>query len=160
MVHNVLVSWCLTINVLLTTIANVLFRLKARGQEAHQHRVFAKTAGKSEHMKKIQPTGPYNLVGISWGGILAIEIARELMSQEQIFQLFLLDGVPETILNIIKQLGKGDQLQFNLISSYKPSETLLSGNVHLIQREGASQEDTCQLDKGFSHLLPQEDRKE
>uniref|UniRef100_A0A7R9PJ00 oleoyl-[acyl-carrier-protein] hydrolase n=1 Tax=Timema genevievae TaxID=629358 RepID=A0A7R9PJ00_TIMGE len=199
---------------------NVLFRLKARGNEARQHRVFAKAAGKSEvrcfsarwlqHMKKIQPTGPYNLVGISWGGILAIEIARELSSQEQIFQLFLLDGVPETILNIIKQLGKADQLQFNLISrllnmetnkvheeliqlpnwkarvdyalnetpnisprskqylasgleasyirtnkllSYKPSETLLSGDVHLIQREGASQEDTCQLNKNTLYHL-------
>uniref|UniRef100_A0A7R9FHM4 oleoyl-[acyl-carrier-protein] hydrolase n=1 Tax=Timema tahoe TaxID=61484 RepID=A0A7R9FHM4_9NEOP len=85
--------------------------------------VVAAVAAVIVHMKKIQPTGPYNLVGVSWGGILAIEIARELTSQEQICQLFLLDGVPETTLNIIKQLGKGDQLQFNLISRLLNMET-------------------------------------
>uniref|UniRef100_A0A7R9PIV1 oleoyl-[acyl-carrier-protein] hydrolase n=1 Tax=Timema genevievae TaxID=629358 RepID=A0A7R9PIV1_TIMGE len=60
--------------------------------------------------------GPYNLVGVSWGGILALELARELQSQDQKIQLFLLDGAPDTTQSIAKLLGTGDELQCNIIT--------------------------------------------
>uniref|UniRef100_A0A7R9FI45 oleoyl-[acyl-carrier-protein] hydrolase n=1 Tax=Timema tahoe TaxID=61484 RepID=A0A7R9FI45_9NEOP len=69
-----------------------------------------------KQMRNIQPVGPYNLVGVSWGGILAIELARELQSQDQKIQLFLLDGAPDTTQSIAKLLGTGDELQCNLIT--------------------------------------------
>uniref|UniRef100_A0A7R9D501 oleoyl-[acyl-carrier-protein] hydrolase n=1 Tax=Timema poppense TaxID=170557 RepID=A0A7R9D501_TIMPO len=69
-----------------------------------------------KHMRNIQPVGPYNLVGVSWGGILALELARELQSQDQKIQLFLLDGAPDTTQSIAKLLGTGDELQCNLIT--------------------------------------------
>uniref|UniRef100_A0A7R9K774 oleoyl-[acyl-carrier-protein] hydrolase n=1 Tax=Timema genevievae TaxID=629358 RepID=A0A7R9K774_TIMGE len=159
-----------------------------------------------KHMRNIQPVGPYNLVGVSWGGILALELARELQSQDQKIQLFLLDGAPDTTQSIAKLLGTGDELQCNLITkllgiesnkvqedlinlkdwksrvafvlhkiknlspkrkrylesglessyirinkllNYKPTEKLLSGDVHLIRPEGALQEEHCDLHKYF-----------
>ncbi|CAG2055670.1 unnamed protein product, partial [Timema podura] len=69
-----------------------------------------------KHMRNIQPVGPYNLVGVSWGGILALELARELQSQDQKIQLFILDGAPDTTQSIAKLLGTGDDLQCNLIT--------------------------------------------
>ncbi|CAG2056652.1 unnamed protein product [Timema podura] len=69
-----------------------------------------------KQMRNIQPVGPYNLVGVSWGGILALELARELQSQDQKIQLFLLDGAPDTTQSIAKLLGTGDELQCNLIT--------------------------------------------
>uniref|UniRef100_A0A7R9NU93 oleoyl-[acyl-carrier-protein] hydrolase n=1 Tax=Timema tahoe TaxID=61484 RepID=A0A7R9NU93_9NEOP len=159
-----------------------------------------------KHMRNIQPVGPYNLVGVSWGGILTLELARELQSQDQKIQLFLLDGAPDTTQSIAKLLGTGDDLHCNLITkllgiesnkvqedlinlkdwksrvayvlhkmknlspkrkrylesglessyirinkllNYKPTEKLLSGDVHLIRPEGALEEDHCDLHKYF-----------
>uniref|UniRef100_A0A7R9I585 oleoyl-[acyl-carrier-protein] hydrolase n=1 Tax=Timema bartmani TaxID=61472 RepID=A0A7R9I585_9NEOP len=76
---------------------------------------------------KKRKTGPYNLVGVSWGGILALELARELQSQDQKIQLFILDGAPDTTQSIAKLLGTGDELQCNLITKLLDIE---SNKVH------------------------------
>jgi enterobactin synthetase component F len=48
-------------------------------------------------IRQIQPTGPYNLIGWSLGGVVAHEIARQLReSDEQIAFLGLLDSYPYT----------------------------------------------------------------
>uniref|UniRef100_A0A7R9F653 oleoyl-[acyl-carrier-protein] hydrolase n=1 Tax=Timema bartmani TaxID=61472 RepID=A0A7R9F653_9NEOP len=86
-----------------------------------------------KHMRNIQPVGPYNLVGVSWGGILTLELARELQSQDQKIQLFLLDGAPDTTQSIAKLLGTGDDLHCNLITKLLGIES----NKHFARRGSA-----------------------
>jgi acyl-coenzyme A synthetase/AMP-(fatty) acid ligase/thioesterase domain-containing protein len=46
-------------------------------------------------IKSVQPTGPYELAGFSFGCTLAYEVAKSLLdSKEKIFDLHLLDGFP------------------------------------------------------------------
>ncbi|MGG7517727.1 amino acid adenylation domain-containing protein [Allorhizobium undicola] len=48
-----------------------------------------------DHMRRIQPQGPYHLLGWSFGGLVAHEIARQLRDQdEQVAFLGLLDSYP------------------------------------------------------------------
>lgn len=45
-----------------------------------------------DSLRRIQPRGPYQLLGICWGGIAALEVARQLRAAgEQVANLFLLD---------------------------------------------------------------------
>lgn len=49
-------------------------------------------------IRKIQPKGPYNLLGFSYGGTLAYYVAKELLAQgEQIKALHLVDGFPPAL---------------------------------------------------------------
>ncbi|CAG2061120.1 unnamed protein product, partial [Timema podura] len=157
-----------------------------------------------KHMRSLQPVGPYNIVGVLWGGILSLEIARVLKSQDQKTKIFLLDGAPETSQSLVRLLGTGDELQCNLITklldiesnkvqeeiiqlpdwksrvdyglsalknispkkkhyiasgleasykrigqllNYKPNETLLYEEVHLVRTQGAPEDDNCNLHK-------------
>ena len=43
-------------------------------------------------IRNVQPTGPYNVLGFSFGGIVAYEIAQQLGSQDRIGMLALLDS--------------------------------------------------------------------
>lgn len=44
-------------------------------------------------LRKLQPTGPYRLVGLSYGGVLAFEIAQQLLNEgEEVSGLVLLDS--------------------------------------------------------------------
>lgn len=54
-----------------------------------------------------QDTGVYNLIGISWGGALSIEISRHLENMGKKVQLFLIDGVPDTLKSLVEQDGDG-----------------------------------------------------
>ncbi|MET7458446.1 amino acid adenylation domain-containing protein [Streptomyces sp. NPDC005574] len=50
------------------------------------------------HMRSIQPTGPYHIVGWSFGGLLAYEVAVELQRQgDKIALLSLWDTYPENV---------------------------------------------------------------
>ncbi|CAG2058791.1 unnamed protein product, partial [Timema podura] len=70
----------------------------------------------SKSIRAVQKDGPYNIVGASWGAIVAMELARELEDQGQKTQLFILDGAPETTQSMARQLGEGHQLQVNLLT--------------------------------------------
>lgn len=67
-------------------------------------------------MKEIYPRGPYNIVGISWGGALAIEVARILEKQGASTLVYFIDGAPETIQAALKHLGEGARAEVNLLS--------------------------------------------
>ncbi|KAF5286879.1 hypothetical protein FQA39_LY00412 [Lamprigera yunnana] len=56
---------------------------------------------------KIYPKGLYNIIGISYGGILAMEVAKCLERHNSRIKLHLIDGAPETIQGILKHLGEG-----------------------------------------------------
>lgn len=67
-------------------------------------------------MKEIYPRGPYNILGVSWGGSLAIEIARLLERKGATTLLYFIDAAPETIQAALKHLGEGVPAEVNLIS--------------------------------------------
>lgn len=50
--------------------------------------------------------GPYNIVGLSWGGPLSIDIAKHLENMGKKVQLFLIDGVPDTLKALAEQDGE------------------------------------------------------
>ncbi|XP_063239176.1 fatty acid synthase-like isoform X3 [Bacillus rossius redtenbacheri] len=43
-----------------------------------------------QNMRRVQAEGPYNLVGVSWGGMYAVELARQLQAAGDKTQVFLL----------------------------------------------------------------------
>ncbi|KAJ8967373.1 hypothetical protein NQ314_002933 [Rhamnusium bicolor] len=70
-----------------------------------------------EKMRAIWPKGPYNIIAISWGGALAIEIARILHKLNTSIHLFLIDSAPNTLQAAIKHLGEDKRdMEINLLS--------------------------------------------
>lgn len=68
-------------------------------------------------IKEVWPKGPYNIVGISWGGPLAIQIARILNKGGATTHMYFIDSTPNTIQSAIKQLGEDKNVQeVNLIT--------------------------------------------
>ena len=47
--------------------------------------------------KTIQPKGPYHLVGYSFGAVVAIEMARQLIAENTLGSITLLDGAPQRL---------------------------------------------------------------
>ncbi|XP_063239172.1 fatty acid synthase-like isoform X1 [Bacillus rossius redtenbacheri] len=67
------------------------------------------------NMRRVQAEGPYNLVGVSWGGMYAVELARQLQAAGDKTQVFLLEGAPQTNQDVARLLGEGAQLQVYLL---------------------------------------------
>lgn len=63
----------------------------------------------------IFPDGPYNLLGISCGGPLTIEISRILQKRANT-QITFIDGAPDTIQAALKHLGEGVQSEMNILT--------------------------------------------
>lgn len=57
-------------------------------------------------MKKVVKKNVYNLVGVSWGGALTIEIARILSQQGASISVYFLDAAPASLQSTLKYLGK------------------------------------------------------
>ncbi|XP_047000141.1 fatty acid synthase-like [Schistocerca americana] len=68
-----------------------------------------------QEIKKIWPKGVYLLIGDSYGGVLALEIAAKLEKNGDTVNIFLLDGEPKALKTAVKTLGEGPQLQSNII---------------------------------------------
>ncbi|KAK4881873.1 hypothetical protein RN001_005192 [Aquatica leii] len=58
-------------------------------------------------IKQIYKKNMYNIIGISYGGILAMEVAKCLERHNCRVKLHLVDGAPETIQGILRHLGEG-----------------------------------------------------
>lgn len=67
-------------------------------------------------MRQIYPKGPYNIIGISWGGALAIEVTKILEKTGINTLVYFLDGSPETIQAALKHLGDGVNAEVNLLT--------------------------------------------
>lgn len=67
-------------------------------------------------MRKLYPRGPYNIVGISCGGALAIEVAKILERKGANTLVYFIDAAPETIQAALKHLGEGVAAEVNLLS--------------------------------------------
>jgi len=68
-----------------------------------------------QHIQCIQKQGPYNLMGVSWGGALTLEVAQLLEAQGEKTQVILLDGALDTMLNIVEQLREGVKLEIQVL---------------------------------------------
>ncbi|SAL03914.1 acetoacetate--CoA ligase [Caballeronia ptereochthonis] len=96
MVHSITgsVMECLTLAGMLQNERPVygLQALGLDGDEAPQHSVEEMAKGYVLRMREVQPSGPYALVGYSFGGLIAFEIAQQLVAAgEKIEMLCLLD---------------------------------------------------------------------
>ncbi|XP_018570431.1 fatty acid synthase-like [Anoplophora glabripennis] len=70
-----------------------------------------------EKMREIWPKGPYNIISLSWGGALTIEIARILHRSKASIHLYLIDSAPITIQATTKHLGEDEvEREVNLLS--------------------------------------------
>ncbi|KAF2886940.1 hypothetical protein ILUMI_19233 [Ignelater luminosus] len=72
-------------------------------------------ANLAQKIKEICPSGPYNLLGISYGGPLATETANLLEKERNRVLLQYLDGAPDTIQGILKHLGEGKSNEVGLL---------------------------------------------
>lgn len=70
------------------------------GEQPAQRRVEDMAASYIKQIRRVQPTGTYTLIGYSFGGLIALEIAQQLQrTQEKIELLCLIDTyVPEHLL--------------------------------------------------------------
>ncbi|XP_060524806.1 fatty acid synthase-like [Cylas formicarius] len=71
----------------------------------------------AKQILEIWPKGPYNLVGISWGGVLTIEIAKILDKLNASIHIYFIDGAPTTIQSAIRRLGdQPKDMEINLLT--------------------------------------------
>lgn len=70
-----------------------------------------------QKIKKIYDKNVYNLISVSTGSILTMELARQLQLQKPKaqLQLFFIDNDPQSIETSIQQLGKARDLEINLL---------------------------------------------
>lgn len=69
-----------------------------------------------QKIRQIYPKGPYNIIGISWGGALAIEVTKILEKTGVNTLVYFLDGSPETIQAALKHLGDGVNAEVSLLT--------------------------------------------
>lgn len=67
-----------------------------------------------QEIMTIFPKGPYNVVGISWGGALLIEIGK-ILQQRASTQLTFIDSAPYTISTTISHLGESVSVEVNVL---------------------------------------------
>jgi amino acid adenylation domain-containing protein len=136
------------------TLANYLGRerpiygLQSQGLDGKQpllHRVEDMAAHYIQEIRKVQPQGPYSLIGYSFGGVVAFEMAQQLSSAgEQMALVAMLDSSlaqlpylkPSLIQSLIFHPSNLWQLDLQEKLSY------ISGriNYHLYQWQGNSKE--------------------
>ena len=81
-----------------------VYGLRSRGLDGKQEprdRIEDMAAAYIEEMKSVQPAGPYSVIGVSFGGFVAYEIARQLSEQGQPIRLL---GVMDTRKGLTPQL--------------------------------------------------------
>lgn len=73
-----------------------------------------------QKIQEIYPKNVYNLVSVSTGGALTIEIARHLQQEkpEAKLNMFFIDSAPTFIQNVLVQLGESNKdLEMNILRS-------------------------------------------
>jgi hypothetical protein len=57
-------------------------------------------------------------VGVSWGGVLTLELARILEAKGAETRVVLLDGALDTVRGMVELLNRGSELEANLICRF------------------------------------------
>lgn len=112
-----------------------LYLLNQFGPSKINHYTYEKLAVKYlTIVRKIQPKGPYNLIGWSFGGALAFEIARQLCAQdEKIGKLILIDVVLDLkhVIKIIKLKHPEFALDKDISYRYCPKNVVLNKEAEI-----------------------------
>ncbi|KAJ9584287.1 hypothetical protein L9F63_021356, partial [Diploptera punctata] len=111
----------------------------------HKNTVAETAAVLVKSIQKVECTGPYNIVGISWGGAIALEVARLLEAEGHKIRIILVDAAPERMQAIAQQLTKDGTFDTNLVSA------LLKIKMKLNPSSGWSE----LLDEVLSSIPPQ-----
>jgi non-ribosomal peptide synthase protein (TIGR01720 family) len=84
------------------------------------------------YMKKIQPNGPYNLFGWSFGGVLAFEISRQLINLGEIVKnMVLVDSYfnyKNVAIETCSQLIENSNINYK----YSPSPDINMGHINIV----------------------------
>ncbi|XP_017779765.1 PREDICTED: fatty acid synthase-like isoform X2 [Nicrophorus vespilloides] len=107
----------------------------------------------ADKIHKLFPKGPYNIIGISWGGALALEISRILQKTANT-QVTLMDAAPETIQAAIKYLGKDSSNEVNLLN-----RILSINDAEVLKSLGAVQNWNARVDAALKLYKGSEDDK-
>jgi amino acid adenylation domain-containing protein len=92
-----------------------------------------------QSMRAVQPHGPYRLLGWSFGGVLAYEIARQLMDAgEPVAFLGLLDAANPTTQEIVVDEGESDATR--LLAAIEPADPVVAQRLALVARTAAFDE--------------------
>jgi thioesterase domain-containing protein len=112
-----------------------------------------------EAIQKLQPHGPYFLIGYSFGGLVMLDIARRLLSQgEKIAQLIMLDSYPH-----LRQLSPIERVRVILrranghlseIVRLPPREALAYLIRRLLHRSRVSNEGTDTISRKPTTMSP------
>ena len=68
----------------------------------------------AQNLQEIQPDGPVTILGDTWGGPVAIELASLLQSNKRTVRTFLVEGSPFTWQQRIRTLGQINTSEFDL----------------------------------------------
>jgi thioesterase domain-containing protein len=72
-------------------------------------------------------------VGVSWGGVLTLELAKLLEAQGAETRVVLLDGALETSCSMVELLGQGAKFDANLISRLLQIDNIkVNTSLHII----------------------------
>jgi amino acid adenylation domain-containing protein len=76
-----------------------------------------------ERMKMIQPTGPYSLLGWSFGGLIAFEMVRQLEQKKQSMNFFAMIDTPPPSTNSPEPIEEFTlQSEFDWVKDYLPGD--------------------------------------
>lgn len=125
-----------------------IYGLQARGiakQEALPKTLEEMAADYVEHIRKVQPSGPYHLLGWSLGGSVAHEVAVQLQNQgEQVPLLVMLDAYPSRYLRLREGLDEREALIALLVLGGYDPDSLgdkpleLANVIELLRRDGSA----------------------
>uniref|UniRef100_A0A2S2QQD5 Fatty acid synthase n=1 Tax=Sipha flava TaxID=143950 RepID=A0A2S2QQD5_9HEMI len=83
-------------------------------------------------LKQIQSEGPYTIVGESWGGTIAVELAKIIEGFGETVNLLLLDGCPS---DIKKRLQLLDNIDFELLSENSKKKEEINSSIDVLMNQ-------------------------
>lgn len=92
-----------------------------------------------QFLLEIQPKGPYNIVGETWNGCVALELSRLLEESGHNVTLMMLNATPHTLQLLTKAVGSSEILKFNrkllsILFQLKPNVSIkfLTSSFHVM----------------------------
>jgi hypothetical protein len=91
-------------------------------------------------------------VGVSWGGVLTLELARILEAKGAETRVVLLDGALDTIRSMVELLNEGSALEANLICRFLQISCMkVNNNFNIVLSLTLTHSHTCARTPTLSH---------
>nr|CAI5821978.1 unnamed protein product [Callosobruchus analis] len=120
----------------------------------------------AEKMKAICPKPIYNIVAVSWGGTLLVEVARLLQKDGGVVNLYFIDSAPDVVRATLTQLGEEkDDLPINalkrifdisdeqLLQKLKSTQGVQDKAKVVVEKFGGSEKDKMHLNNALIALI-------